>query len=92
MLLRALRGVMARSRGFDLVLSTFRFLAGGAFFVVVVAVPFFVLAGAGRFFEGAGSVSVDGTGTEESRRGECSDFIVVNGFRLEMVSSDLESE
>lgn len=91
MLLRALRGVIARSRGFDFEVSTFRFLAGGAFFVVV-AVPFFVFAGAGRFFEGAGSVSVDGTGTEESRRGECSDFIVVNGLRFIVGSSDFEAD
>lgn len=54
--------------------STLRFLAGGAFLVVVVAVPFFVLAGAGLFlgFEGSGTeTSVDGTGTDDSRRGEC---------------------
>lgn len=57
-------------RGFG---STLRFLAGG-FFVAAVAVPFFVLEGAGRFFEtivGSEPVSVDGTGTEESRKGEC---------------------
>jgi hypothetical protein len=55
--------------------STFRFLAGGALsFLIAEAVPFFVLAGAGRFFEGAGSSlltsSVVGTGTEDSRSGD----------------------
>lgn len=70
--------------------STLRFLAGGAFFVVVVAVPFFVFDGAGRFFETGGSgaaVSVDGTGTENSRNGEwvrkpCSFFREAMAFKL----------
>lgn len=50
--------------------STFRFLAGGAFFEVV-AVPFFL--GNGRFFGTAGSTvasSVEGIGTEDSRSGD----------------------
>jgi hypothetical protein len=58
----------------DLFVSTLRFLDGGAFFNVV-AVPFLVFVGAGRFFEGAGFVSgtasVVGTGTEDSRKGDC---------------------
>jgi hypothetical protein len=78
---------MERSIGLDFEDSTFRFLVEGAFLVVAVAVPFFVLAGAGRFLGFAGSAieaSVEGTGTEESRRGEwvCSGFAGVNGFKL----------
>lgn len=52
--------------------STLRFFAGGAFFVAV-AVPFF-FAGAGRFFgfvASSAAVSVEGTGTEDSRSGDC---------------------
>lgn len=82
---RAFNGVRARSVGFDLVESSLRFLDGAAFFTVAVAMPFFVLEGAGRFLEGAGSgaeVSVDGTGTEESRSGVCSDLTLVNGFKF----------
>ena len=54
--------------------SSFRFLDGGAFLMVDVAVPFLVLAGAGRFLDDAGSgadASVDGTGTEELRELFC---------------------
>ena len=73
--------------GLSLEDSTFRFLVGGAFLVAAVAVPFFVLAGAGRFLGFAGSAieaSVEGTGTEDSRRGEwvCSGLAGVNGFKL----------
>ena len=54
--------------------STFRFLAGGTFLPVAVAVPFLLLdAGAGRFFDTIGSVStlsVEGIGTDDSRSGE----------------------
>lgn len=66
----------AREEGVaDLFSSTFRFFAGGAFsFFMVVAVPFFVLAGAGRFLLGpvaSGTGSVVGIGTDDSRRGDC---------------------
>lgn len=52
--------------------SSLRFFAGGAFFVVI-AVPFLVRDGAGRFREGAAGgasgvcFSVEGTGMEDSR-------------------------
>lgn len=66
----------AREEGVaDLFSSTFRFFAGGALsFFMVVAVPFFVFAGAGLFLLGivaSGTVSVVGTGTDDSRRGDC---------------------
>lgn len=53
--------------------STLRFLDGGAF-LDVVAIPFLVFEGAGRFREGAESgagISVDCIGTEDSRNGDC---------------------
>lgn len=57
--------------------SNFRFLAGGGLsFLTVAAVPFLVFAGAGRLdFAGTGSSSfvgssVDGTGMEDSRKGD----------------------
>lgn len=57
--------------------STLRFFAGGALsFFMVVAVPFFVLDGADRFFGFAGGcsivlTSVVGTAIEDSRKGDC---------------------
>jgi hypothetical protein len=58
----------------DLFASSLRLFDGGAFFMVV-AVPFLVFDGAGRFFEAAGcttaaAVSVVGTGTDDSRKGD----------------------
>jgi hypothetical protein len=73
--LPAVEGFDAREEGVaDLLGSTFRFFDGGAFFIVV-AVPFF-FDGAGRFLEAAGcdsaaATSVVGTGTEDSRNGDC---------------------
>lgn len=72
----AVEGFDARDEGVaDLLVSTLRFFEGGAF-LIVVAVPFFVFEGAGRFLEaiGCGSdpvTSVVGTGTEDSRNGDC---------------------
>ena len=66
-------GFEAREEGVtDRFVSTLRFLAGGAFFVVV-AVPFFVLDGTGRFLgivDSGAAFSVEGTGTDDSRSGE----------------------
>lgn len=64
----------AREEGVtDLLGSVFRFFEAGAFFIVV-AVPFLVFDGAGRFLEAAGCCSVTsvvGTGTDDSRNGDC---------------------
>lgn len=64
----------AREEGVaDLLDSNFRFFEGGAFFIVV-AVPFLVFDGAGRFLEAAccgSATSVVGTGTDDSRNGDC---------------------
>lgn len=76
----------------DLLGSTFRFFAGGAFFALV-AVPFLVLAaGAGLFllFAADGecaAISVEGMGVEDSRSGElwrrpCSFFSEVKALRV----------
>lgn len=54
--------------------STLRFFDGGGF-LVIVAVPFFVLEGAGRFLDAVlcsgADTSVEGTGTDDSRSGDC---------------------
>lgn len=88
-----------RAEGVSDARSTLRFLFAGAaaapvvfFFLDTVAVPF--LVGAGRFLLGAAAGfssvagSVEGTGTEDSRSGdcilgnECSDLREATGFRV----------